>query len=178
MYFFLKVKFVIKPICLADTSPSSVYKLKCEDKNSRLFITLKQYSNDVANYCNKAVNSTDNSPHHQAACFAYPTQRLASECNGKHECEVHLNQTTFMYGFLGSTCNFKADILFISYECIPTDYMNELMPKYDICSGTPESDSVIDRPIFGFIHSPSYPGAYPPTKFCQLTIRVDETVER
>ncbi len=161
-----------------ESSADSLFKLKCNEKQDRLFITLKQYSNDVSNYCNNSSKTTSASSTNPVACHAYPTQRLASECNGKQECEVRLNQTTFLYGFMGSNCNFKADILFISYECIPTDYSSEIMPKYDICSGSADADSVIDRPVHGFIHSPSYPYAYQSGRFCQLTIRVDDSIER
>lgn len=141
--------------------------------NSRLFITLKQLTNDVTNYCNNKIDYKQNN---STKCSAFPTQSLASECNGKQECEVKLDKTTFEYGFMGSNCDFQAEILFISYECIPIEFNEKYMPKYDICSGS--SNNVIDHPIHGFIHTPSYPNVYQSKLFCQLTIRFDETIER
>jgi hypothetical protein len=78
---------------------------------------------------------------------------------------------------MGSTCDFQAEILSITYECIPTDFKAQYMPKYDIC-GSSDRNSIIDHPIHGFIHSPSYPKNYPSKQYCQLTIRLDETIDR
>lgn len=163
---------------MATSSPDSLFKLSCADQNTRLFITQQVYTNDLDSYCNKSVlaNTTNN----LTKCSAYPTQRLASECNGKQECDIKLDQTWFTYGFMGSNCNFNAELMFISYECIPVDFFDKFIPKYDICSGSSASTAtnVIDHPIHGFIHSPAYPNKYQSRQFCQLTIRADESIER
>jgi hypothetical protein len=55
-------------------------------------------------------------------CAAYPTQLLADICNGKNECSINLKAPSFNYSFWGSNCYFKAEILRITYECIPSKF--------------------------------------------------------
>ena len=68
-------------------------------------------------------------------CAAYPTQLLADICNGKNECAVNLKAPSFNYSFLGSNCNFKAEILRITYECIPSNLPKKNLLKIYITLG-------------------------------------------
>lgn len=151
------------------------------------------------------VSSTDNSSNRSKIgqksieqCSAYPTQELAGLCNGKNECIIKLAPPVFKYGFMGSNCNFTAEILTISYECLPGGYFfkfkNTLqkeqhkifflffnkvsfnlqsIPKYNICPG-----GTVYKPIHGYIHSPNYPNSYDSGKFCQLTLNLEEHIQR
>ena len=105
---------------------NSGLNLKCENVKTRIFVTLKMYTNDLNNFCGE---SQSNNRTIKTKCFAYPTQGLASECNGKTECQVKLDQPIFRYGFQGSLCDFQAEILKISYECIPGKYINFINPS-------------------------------------------------
>ncbi len=161
-------------------------KLKCENKDHGLFISLVEYSNDYLNLCTTKTNDTttnDNSlgqvkikkqiNSNLNRCTAYPTHLLADFCNGKNECLIKLEQTDFKYGFNGANCDFKAIILSITYDCVPVKFYDRSIPKFDICSGKP-----IQHPIHGFIHSPNYPENYDSAKFCQTIIKIDQNSQR
>lgn len=76
--------------------------------------------NDYLKQCNQqnSGNSTK-SIKSMVLCSAYPTQELGNFCNGKQECAIDLAAKKFQYGFDGSNCDFKSEIVFISYQCIP-----------------------------------------------------------
>jgi hypothetical protein len=101
-------------------------------------------------------------------CTSYPTQDFIDKCNGNSECFVSLKKRQFTFGYEGSSCNFEAKRLIITYECIPTDLNDKQIPKFDICDS-----KRIDHPLVGFIHSPNYPSSYLSNLFCQLTLSVD-----
>lgn len=119
----ISVKFSTEPICL--NVQNEVKKIVCEDSSRVIFISLVKYTNDYLNVCSdENVTNTNKSigksPSSLNICSAYPTQELASVCNGKQECLINLAQPDFQYGFMGSNCDFRAKILSVSYECIPS----------------------------------------------------------
>jgi hypothetical protein len=175
-----KAKFSTNSICLNKHSPKSYNKLKCESQSSVIFITLVQYSNDHLNECSLNDKTTlkkkNESLSSTKKCFAYPTQSLAEFCNGKNECLIKLDRPEFKFGTMGANCNFISQILTINYECIPVRFNDDNLmsiPKFDICA-----HSKIINPQYGFIHSPNYPDTYPATQYCQLTLSLNEQIER
>lgn len=152
-------------ICLGEHSAGSVDKIKCSSSNQAILVTLVQYSSEPCG--NTTVK--DN----KQTCVAYPTQSLADFCNGKSECLVRLEQAEFKFGQMGSNCNFKSQQLLINYECVPIKFDDPSVPKYDICS-----ENKLLNPQYGFIHSPNYPNSYPSTVYCQMTLHLDDSMQR
>lgn len=143
-----------------------------------MFISQVQYTNDYLNECTNGNESTNKSKNlknllFSSRCSAYPTQELAKLCNGKQECLIKLEQADFDYGFMGSNCKFRAKILSIAYECLPNSFNLNSIPKYNVCPG-----GTIDHPIHGFIHSPNYPKSHDSSKYCQLTLKLEEHMQR
>jgi hypothetical protein len=137
-------KFSTNSICLGDTASQEISKkILCEEANEGLFITEVEYKNDHLGICSSSSENLINGHAENTSngsiiryqsnknvglnrpigekCTAYPTQLLADKCNGKNECEINLKAPSFNYSFLGSNCYFKAEILRITYECIPSN---------------------------------------------------------
>ncbi len=142
------MKLTTEPFCLTNVVTSNIngtnegsastaqftHWLKCPNENETLFILQKQYGNDYQNHCNNNDKWTSNRTNgsdraigtniysNKKKCFAYMTQQLADECNGKNACEIKIEskqeRPSFNYGFLGSNCDFQAEILSITYECL------------------------------------------------------------
>ena len=135
------MKYSTESICLGESNVEhESNKIMCEETNEGLFITEVEYTNDYTNICTKNSNDVRNEQLHVAAseiryqsnknvgsskpfadkCAAYPTVLLADICNGKNACPINLKPPSFNYSFFGSNCNFKAEILQITYECVPS----------------------------------------------------------
>lgn len=112
----LTAAFITDPLCLSVTSDPSEKVISCQNSDERLFITEQKYSNDINGECNQSNDSIDDSPTTQ--CFGYNLD-LSASCNGKQSCKMSTKVASFKFGFQGSNCDFQADILSVSYECIP-----------------------------------------------------------
>ena len=159
-------KFLTPNLCL--TNPSAGLKLSCEASTERLFITEQRYGNDHLNKCNVSSNVTTPA----SECFGY-MQNLIEQCNGKSECQIPMDMPSFKFGFQGANCDFKAQVLQVSYECIPVQYKEKIIPTYDICA-----TQLIDHAVHGFIHSPYFPNSYESNQYCQLTVHIDVDSQR
>lgn len=160
-------KFLTPILCL--NSPETAdFKLTCEKANERLFITEQRYDNDNSYKCN--VNRAEEPDTKE--CFAYK-QNLIELCNGKSECIIPMDKPSFKFGFLGANCDFEAQTLQISYECVPIEYNDKAIPKYDICK-----TQSIDHVVHGFIHSPYFPDSYSSNTYCQLSVDIDIDTQR
>lgn len=113
---------------MKETTIGETKKIQCEDAKKSLIITTVQYTNDYLNQCVEEKKSFNTSKLLKSIllCSAYPTQKLANICNGRQECDFNLDVKNFSYGFDGSNCDFKAEVLSISYQCIPSKkiYLN------------------------------------------------------
>ena len=140
--------------------------IQCGNKQERLFITEQRYTSDIYGHCGepKTLNKTE--------CYGY-TQTLIESCNGKSDCNITIDRPVFNFGFQGANCDFKADILTVSYECIPVEYNDKSIPSYDICNS-----KSIEHPVHGYLHSPHFPNSYRSNLFCQLTVNIDIKVQR
>lgn len=102
-----------KPLCVH--SSGGIKIIRCTNPMERLYIIEEKYSNDINNECSKKNNTN------LTECTGFG--QLGKKCNGLVKCKLEFKKKSFKVGFEGSNCNFEAEILTVSYECIPSNFI-------------------------------------------------------